>query len=152
MKNRILAIAAAALALLITSCGKIHEISVNSYDIVSVTPSGFRSVDAVIAVGIHNPAFAFKVSDIHGTVYHNGSALADFEADPVDVHRKSDDVYQITGRARLAKGVSVLSLLSLIQDMNPEDYSLDASAKVKAKGFTKTISRTGVPVSRLTNR
>ena len=78
MKNKVLILITAIISLLATSCGKIHEIGVNSYDIVSITPSGLRSIDAVIAVGIHNPTFAFKVTDICGTVYHNGSPLGRF--------------------------------------------------------------------------
>ena len=149
MKHKLLIILTAVVSLLLSSCGKIHEIGVTSYDITSVTPSGLRSVDGVITVGIHNPTFAFTISDIHGTIYHKGNSLADFSADPVEVKKKCDEVYDIHGHASLSKGTSVLSLLSLIRDINPEDYSMDIHAKVKAKGFTKSISKTGILVSQL---
>ena len=59
----------------LAGCGKIKDISITSCDIVSISPSGLRSLNGVFLVGIHNPVFKFAVSDIQGTVYHKGTAL-----------------------------------------------------------------------------
>lgn len=139
---------AAVMAMIVMAgCGKIEEISITSFDIVSFTPAGLRGVNGVVAIGVHNPTFGFKVMDIAGTIYHNGKEMADFTADDFEVNRKSDDTYKIPGSVTLSTGVSLFTVLGLVNDLDPSDYSMDITARVKAKGVSKDISRTGVPLS-----
>ena len=40
--------------------------------------------------------------------------------------------------------------MALVRDLNPESYTFDVSAKVTAKGLSKTISKKNVPLSQFT--
>ena len=51
---------------------KVKDIKVTSCGLESYSLKGLRSIDAVLAVGIDNPTFAFKVMDVSGTVKYNG--------------------------------------------------------------------------------
>jgi len=135
--------------IMVAGCGKVDDIGITSFDIVSFTPAGLRGVNGVVEIGVHNPAFGFKVMDIAGTIYHNGKEMADFVADDFEVDKKSDSSYKIPGSVTLCTGVSLLTVLGLVNDLDPDDYSIDISARVKAKGVSKDISRTGVPLSEL---
>lgn len=149
MKNRLAIIFTALLTLCLTSCGKINEIGITSTSIVSLSPVGLRGMNGVFAVGIHNPTFSFTIRNVQGVVYHKGQAMIDFSADDFTVNKKSDDVYQIKGNATLCQGVSLISALGLLKDLNAESYSVDISGTVYAKGLHKTIKRKGLPLSSL---
>lgn len=149
MKNRLAIIFTALLTLCLTSCGKINEIGITSTSIVSLSPVGLRGMNGVFAVGIHNPTFSFTIRNVQGVVYHKGQATIDFSADDFTVNKKSDDVYQIKGNATLCQGVSLISALGLLKDLNAESYSVDISGTVYAKGLHKTIKRKGLPLSSL---
>ena len=151
MKKFLTAVIMAIAVMLTAGCGKIDDIKIISCDLVSITPQGLKSIGGTVAVGIHNPVFGFSVTDIHGSIYHLGNHIADFSADDVEVMKKSDEKYNVQGNVRLAPGTSVLSVLGLLRDLKPEDYTVDAYATVKAKGLHKKIERKGMPLSGLMN-
>lgn len=55
MKRKIYILFIAILAVCLTGCSKAKEISVTSCELVSLSPSGLKSIDGTVAVGIHNP-------------------------------------------------------------------------------------------------
>lgn len=136
-------------AVCLAACGKISEISVTSCKLVSLSPSGLRAADGVIAIGIHNPSMTFSITDMQGRLYHKGKAVADFSAEDFSVEKHSDEIYNVKGHASLVEGVSLFSLLSLVTDRNLEDYTVDVSAKVKAKGLHKKYKESNIPLSSL---
>lgn len=147
MKRFILTALTVIMTVCLAGCGKIKDISITSCDIVSISPSGLRSLNGVFLVGIHNPVFKFAVSDIQGTVYHKGTAIIDFTANGFEVQKKSDDKHRISGIAELRPEISLLSALALLKDLNADSYTVDVSARVKAEGIKMTISRKGMPLS-----
>lgn len=147
MKRFILTALTVVMTVCLAGCGKIKDISITSCDIVSISPSGLRSLNGVFLVGIHNPVFKFAVSDIQGTVYHKGTAIIDFTANGFEVQKKSDDKHRISGIAELRPEISLLSALALLKDLNADSYTVDVSARVKAEGIKMTISRKGMPLS-----
>lgn len=149
MKRIFTALLAAVTAIMLTGCGKAGDIRITSCDLVSVSPQGLKSINGTVAVGIHNPTFAFTVTDIHGAIYHLGSHMADFKADDVEVEKHSDGKTDVQGNVTLAPGTSILTALGLLRDLNPEDYTIDAYATVKAKGLHKKIERKGIKLSAL---
>lgn len=148
MKRIALMIFSAVVALCLNGCVNPHDIKITSATVETVTPTGFRSVDGVFNIGIHNPSFKFKVCDIHGTVFHQGSPLADFSADDIEVERKSDKKYNVAGSAKLSDGVSLLSVISQIRNLKAEEYTVDVYATIKAKGLHKDIEKKGIPLTK----
>ncbi len=149
-RNVILTLALSVIAALcLSGCVKPHDIKITSAAVESVTPTGFRSAEGVLSVGIHNPGFKFKVCNIHGTLFHQGSSVADFTADDLEVEKKSDKKYSVAGSAQLSNGVSLLSVLSMVRNLKAEEYTVDLYATVKAKGLQKNIEKKGVPLTKL---
>ena len=78
MKRKIYILFIAILAVCLTGCSKAKEISVTSCELVSLSPSGLKSIDGTVAVGIHNPMFGFRVTNTSGVVYYIGAELVYF--------------------------------------------------------------------------
>ncbi|MBQ9820086.1 MAG: hypothetical protein IJM60_07380 [Bacteroidales bacterium] len=136
----LLLLAVAVAALLPAGCSKVKDIRLTSFGIESFSPRGFRSADAVLAVGIDNPSFAFTVTDLSGTVKYKGEALGTFTADTVSVDRKCVKVYDVPCKAVLSESVSLLRLLSLVGDGNLEGFTADVEARVHLrKGVSKML-------------
>ena len=113
MKRKFYILFIAILAVCLTGCSKAKEISVTSCELVSLSPSGLKSIDGTVAVGIHNPMFGFRVTNTSGVVYYKGAELA--------------------------------------RNIKAEQYTIDVSTTVKAKGLHKTITRNGIPLEELMN-
>jgi len=123
------------------SCTKIDDIKVTSCGLESFKPHGFRSADAVLAIGIDNPAMAFKVSDLIGIVKYNGEPFAYYSAEELEVQKKSSKVYNLPCEAALAEGVSVTRLLPLLRGGSLEGYTTDIVANVSLKnGMGKQLT------------
>mgnify|MGYP001772723310 CR=1 FL=1 len=138
-----------AAMLIACGCGKFNDIRITSAKLVSLTPSGLRAVDAVMEVGVDNPAMTFTVAYARGTVYYAGKPLMDYSAQPVTVKRRSSEVYEVNARGALAGGVSVLSILGMAGNIDIDRITVDISATLKAGGRKKDISMENVPVARI---
>lgn len=149
MKKTIFAALTAILCLCLAGCRDVSGIKVTSCDVTSISPSGLRSLDGIVTVGIHNPTTGFQVTQTSGKVYHKGSELVDFTVDDFEVNAKSDGKYDISGHASLASGVPLLTVLALARNIKTEDYTVDITTVVKAKGLHKTFERKGIPLNRL---
>lgn len=152
MKRKVSIIVFLALAaVLFTGCvGKYKKVSVSSCELQSVVPTSLRSCNAVVAVGINNPAPSFKLKDIEATVKKNGDVFGTIVADPVAVDGKCERVYQIPLQAQLAEGIGVVQLLALYKGFNPEDFTIDVKARADVVGkIGKNIEYNDVPLSKL---
>ena len=149
MKKTLFAALTAILCLCLAGCRDISGIKVTSCKMTSISPSGLRSLDGVVTVGIHNPTTGFQVTQTSGKVYHKGNELVDFTVDDFEVNAKSDKEYDISGHASLASGASLLTVLALARDLKTEEYTVDIATVVKAKGLNKTIKRSGIPLNRI---
>lgn len=141
-------VAIVAAVLMLGSCGKISDIRPTSFEIQSLRPNGFRAVDAIVTVGIHNPFMKFRVEDGTGVVYDKGMELCTLNILPFEVEKK-DDVYSLDCTLKLSDDVSLLTVMSLATNYNPDDITIDASATVRAIGLNKKIVRKGIPLSKL---
>ena len=143
------------LVLMLSGCAqRFKEVKPTSFEIVSVSPRGLTSIDAVVDVGVHNPAGQFTVSDISCTVRYKGDPCIDISADPVTVARRSDEVYRIPLTGTLAKGSNPFQLLELLGNQgNMEAVTLDVSARAALRGgIGKEIEYQDVPLQRLLDR
>lgn len=122
------------------ACGNVKDIAVSSCDVVSITPNGLKSVDVVLALGIHNPTVAFTLSDVEGVVYNDSHELATFGGGPLSVAKKSDDVYELACTASLTDQLSLFEVLNLVRSRNFDGYKIDVSGNVTlANGLKKTL-------------
>lgn len=140
----------AAAGLLLTGCiSKYKKIKVSSFELESVVPTGMRSCNAVVAVGINNPAPSFVVKDIEAVVKRGGEVFGIITGESVTVDGKCDRVYRIPLQGQLAEGVGVVQLLAVYKGFNPEDFTLDLHARANIAGDVgKTIEYTDVPLTK----
>lgn len=119
-------------------CSKVKDIKITSCGLESYSLKGLRSVDAVLAIGIDNPAFAFTVTQIDGLVKYNGEDFATYTADTVAVAKKCSKVYDLPCSATLSDGVSLGKILSIAKNGGLEGFTTDITAKVKLKSGAGT--------------
>lgn len=132
---------AVLMALSFSSCSKIKDIKVTSVAIESFSPRGLRSVDAVLAVGIDNPAMAFTITRLEGVVKYNGEDFAVYSADTLAVGKKCVKVYDVPCSASLSESVSLLDLASFAKKRDLEGFTTDVVATVKLKSGAGTTLR-----------
>lgn len=129
---------------------KVKDIKVTSCGLESYSLKGLRSVDAVLAVGIDNPTFAFKVMDVSGTVKYNGEDFATYTADTVSVEKKCSKVYDLPCSATLNDGVSLKQLMQIAKKGSLEGFTTDVTATVKLKsGAGKTFKFKNIDLNEL---
>lgn len=120
---------------------KVKDIKVTSCGLESYTLKGLRSIDAVLAVGIDNPTFAFTVMDVSGTVKYNGEDFATYTADTISVDKKCTKVYDLPCTATLSDGVSLMKMMQIVKKGNLEGFTTDVTATVKLKSGAGTTFR-----------
>lgn len=120
---------------------KVKDIKVTSCGLESYSLKGLRSIDAVLAVGIDNPTFAFKVMDVSGTVKYNGEDFATYTADTISVDKKCSKVYDLPCTATLSDGVSLKRMMQIVKKGSLEGFTTDVTATVKLKSGAGTTLR-----------
>lgn len=137
-----LGIAASVAVLLASGCSgvsKVKDIKVTSVGVESYSLKGLRSLDAVLALGIDNPTFAFTVTDLSGILKYNGEDFAFYSADTINVDKKSVKVYDLPCTATLSEGVGLMQVAQMARKGSLEGFTTDIEAKVKLKGASKTL-------------
>lgn len=120
---------------------KIKDIKVTSCGLESYSLKGLRSIDAVLAVGIDNPTFAFKVMGVSGTVKYNGEDFATYTADTISVDKKCSRVYDLPCSATLNDGISLMKLMQIVRKGDLEGFTADVTATVKLRSGAGTTLR-----------
>lgn len=137
MKKRILILLAVLSAVVLTgSCKKVKEIAVTSFEIISVTPSGLTELDALVKLGIHNPAVPFEVTDAAGTLKIAGKPCLTLSTDQLIVAGNCDKIYSIPVKGQIAEGFNPFELLNLFNgvSLDLERLTVDVDAKVALRG------------------
>jgi hypothetical protein len=121
-------------ALVAASCGvsKVKDIKVTSVDFKYITPTSARSLDAVLLLGIDNPAPAIKISALEGIVSYGDRALVSVTSGGIDLQKKSSQVYEVPCTASLLDGVSLLSLIPVFTG-SPDALKADVRLHVALK-------------------
>ena len=100
-------------ALLLSACGvsKMKDITVTSVGVQYVVPTSARSMDTKLQVGIDNPAMAFVVQQITGTIRYQDKPLAHFVTGELELPAKSSQQYVLPCTVVLDDGASLLDIL-----------------------------------------
>lgn len=133
--KRLLHMTMLALAVLVAaSCGvsKVKDIKVTSVDFKYITPTSARSLDAVLLIGIDNPAPAMKISALEGTVKYGEREIASVVSEGLVLQKKCAEVYEVPCTASLVDGVSLLSLIPIFSG-SPDALSADVRLHVALK-------------------
>lgn len=145
---------AASVLLAAVSCSGFKDIRITSFGVESISPRGFTAADAVLEIGIHNPAPAFTVSDIRGEIMASQTdTAAVFSGGPVDVERKCDQVYQVPFSISLAPSMSLLKAAAVVGSGDFSDYFINLQLDVNVGGGAgKTIRYDNLSIDELLNK
>ena len=151
--KRILIPVLAVLCLLLAGCkgASYKDIKVTSARIVSIVPEGLSDLSALIEVGIHNPTVAFEVSDLSGLARYRGQDALTATADQLIVAGRTDKVYLIPVKGRIADGFNPFQLLRLISgEADFDDVTFTVTGRVALRGgIGKNIELKDIPLSSL---
>ena len=119
---------------LASSCGvsKVKDIKVTSVDFKYITPTSARSLDAVLLLGVDNPAPAIKISALEGIVSYGDRQIVQVKAGELSLEKKSSHVYEVPCTASLVDGVSLLSLIPVFSG-SPDALKADVRLHVALK-------------------
>ena len=133
----------AALALCSCSVSKVRDMSLTSVGIMYIVPTSARSMDAKLELGINNPAMAFAVQEVTGTVRYNDKELAHFMTGPMQLEGKTEQVYELPCTITLAEGASLLDILIVASKGNLKGLKADVDiyAALKKNGVLRAPFR-----------
>ena len=124
----------------LAGCASVKDIAVTSCSVVSVSPQGLRSADAVLALGIKNPLMAFTIKGLDGTIHKGDQTFATFSTSSLAVDRKCTKVYLMDCTGSLDKSVSLRDLLKIAASRDFEGYAIDLTMNVRLRwGIGKTL-------------
>lgn len=119
---------------LASSCGvsRVKDVKVTSVDFKYITPTSARSLDAVLLLGVDNPAPAMKISALEGIVSYGDRQIVQVKAGELLLQKKSSQVYEVPCTASLVDGVSLLSLIPVFSG-SPDALKADVRLHVALK-------------------
>lgn len=154
--KRIHILALVLCCLLLAGCkgGSFKDITVTSARIISIVPEGLTGLSALVEVEIHNPAPAFEVTNLEGLARYRGQDAVTVTADQLIIAGRTDKVYRIPVRGRIAEGFNPFQLLRLISSEGSyDDVTFDVSGKVALRGgLGKNIELKDIPLTSLLNQ
>ena len=152
VKSIISIFASVLLLAMIPSCSKVKDIKITSVGLESFSPKGFRSADAVLAIGIDNPAMGFIITKVNGMLKYNGEDFATYSADSLSVDKKSVKVYDLPCSAELSESVGLRQVMALLKNGSLEGFTTDVEAHVTLKnGVGKTFKFKDLDLNKLSN-
>lgn len=150
MKRSVRIILFAAALLTLSGCvNKFKQVKITSAAIESLSPSGMKRFDAVVALGIDNPAPSFNIMNLKADVRKDTVAILHLTGENVAVQGKSSKVYRVPVTAEIDPSVSLLQLAIMARNFNPELYVVDLSAKAMVAGVGKNLVYNDIPLSSL---
>lgn len=145
----------AIFALLLSSCGnKVKDISVTSFNIVSIAPQGLTGITALVEIGIHNPTVGFEVTNLNAIIKMKGQEMIYLSTDQLMVEGHSEKQYDIPVKGRLADGFNPFQLLKLLSnEADIEDMTLSISARPALRGGVgKVVEINDMPLKKLIDK
>ena len=121
------------MALSLTGCGRVKDITVTSVKLESIAPQGLKGVNVYLAVGIDNPAFQIGLEDIHGALKHSGKVLGRMTMDPMVLQRRSAEIYHVKAFVSLGEDARLRDLLMLTDMAKLNECTIDVSATPRLK-------------------
>jgi hypothetical protein len=142
---------AAMLALLcLCGCSKYKQIRPVSAKVESISPQGFRTVAAVVALEIDNPAGQVTLSEIEGQIVRSGKVFGKVAVDPFILEARSLKTYHLRAEINLGEDVNLLDVMSLLKTNVLEEFTVDLYARATLKaGASKKMAYEGLPLKEL---
>lgn len=127
----------------------VEQIRFGKYRIVSVVPTGFRSVRANIEMEVRNDTSDFLLQDVALTVFRKGNPFLEGACEDIRVTRGVSKVSAV-GEFELCQDVGLWSALKALRDLDMGEYSSDIQLTVvSGKGKKYAYAQQGVSMASL---
>ena len=147
---RYAALAAMIALLCLCGCSKYKQIRPVSANVESISPQGFRTVAAVVALEIDNPAGQVTLSEIEGQIVRSGKVFGKVAVDPFILEARSLKTYHLRAEINLGEDVNLLDVMSLLKTNVLEEFTVDLYARATLKaGASKKMAYEGLPLKEL---
>ena len=147
---RYAALVAMLTMLCLCGCSKYKQIRPVSAKLESITPQGFTSVSAVVALEIDNPAGQLSLSEIEGVITHSGKVFGTVAVDPFILEARSLETYHLNAVLSLSRDLNLFDVMSLLKTNVLEECTVDLYAKATLKtGVSKKMAFEGLPLKEL---
>ena len=128
---------------------KFKKVSITSAALESVFPDGLRSFNAVVSIGINNPAPTFDILHLHADVFRDSAAVLHADAENIAVDGRSERTYRIPVKGSFDPGLPLLQLAIMAKNFKPEEYTVSISARARVAGIGKDLAYEGIPLASL---
>ena len=138
-------------ALLLVSCtGSFKDIKVTSCDFVSLTPRGLSSFDAVMDIGVDNPAPQLTLSKMYALVKMDQQPCLHLYADDVTISSRTEFVYPVSFHGTIDESFNPFTIFSILKGENLESLTVDISFRGALKsGLGKNFEYKDIPIKDL---
>ena len=139
LRRILLAVVAAVLACLLAggcSVSQIKNIKLVSAGVKYILPTSFSTFDAMLELGIDNPAMTFNVNRIDGLITVDEVPFATFTAGEMTVEGRRILRYELPCSIALEPGISLLDVLKLSTRRTLDGIKADINLNVASKNGT----------------
>lgn len=138
-------------AFCLSACTKsFQDIKVTSCRLVSVSPKGLTSFDAVLEVGVDNPAPQLTLSNAYAKLKMDDNPCLHLTADDLTIQPRAEQVYTVMLHGTIDGNFNPFSLLSLLEDQNLDRMTIDVSFHGALKsGLGKDFEYKDIPLKEL---
>ena len=151
--SNILAFLVLAMMLCLTGCKGPKDITVDSFEIESLSTKGLKSMDVYLKVEVNNPAKQVKIYDVDGSLKHSGKVIGKLAMDPFILGAKTSDMYVLKATVSLAQGAGLKDLMVLMDKKGLDRCTIDLSAKAAyGKAVTMPINMKDIPLKKLLDK
>lgn len=133
----------------LTGCRKYQEITISGAKVETVSFSGFRSVNIVMTVDIHNPAGKLDVREADGVLKGFGKVLGKVTVNPFTVPASTDNEHRVTMALQLGEDVSIREVMSLMDMNRLLECTADVHVKGKVAGIWLQKNMKDIPMKKL---
>lgn len=127
-------------ALCLSGCvNKFKQIKITSASLESIVPTGLKSFDALICLGIDNPAPSFNIMHLKADIMKDSIVVLRAAAENVAVDGKCSREYKIPVNGSIDPGISRFKLAIMARNFNPEEYTVNLSARATIAGIGKDL-------------
>jgi len=136
VRNIWLRLLAAVFSLLaVSACGdSIRNIRITSVQLESFKVTSSSTLEAVLLIGVNNPAKSVQVSDLCAALKYDGELIANATAQDVELEGASTLEYRLPCEATLADNISLIKAGMIMATMNPDKLKADLSLGIAPKG------------------
>ena len=123
---------------------KLDHIKFGKCRIVSLTPTGLRSVRAGVELEARNDTSAFVLEDVKLTVFRKGKPFVEGVCGEIHVPKGKSTV-RATGEFELCEDVSIITAVKVLSNPDMSEFTGDVDMTVvNSKGRRIAYSQTGV--------